>query len=67
MFFFRSRKKQTPKSLPASNSRKSRRQGLPLLLEVLEDRTLMTAMPQTLADPSLYGVSGLGRLVAAVH
>lgn len=31
-----------------------------LYLERLEDRTMMTVQPLTLADPSLYGLSGLG-------
>ncbi|MDB5307932.1 MAG: repeat-associated core domain protein [Gemmataceae bacterium] len=35
------------------------RRHRPLLQELLEDRTLMTVQPLTLADPSLNGVSGM--------
>jgi Tol biopolymer transport system component len=33
---------------------------VPLSLEALEDRVLLTAVPLSLADPTLYGVTGLG-------
>jgi RHS repeat-associated protein len=37
-----------------------RRNRLPLHLEVLEERTLLSVEPLTLADPSFWGNSGLG-------
>jgi RHS repeat-associated protein len=45
---------------PRVRGRSAWRRRLPLTLELLETRTLLSAAPLTLADPSLYGVSGLG-------
>src|SRR5947209_8706701 len=44
----------------ASRTLRRRPSRLRLFLEQLEGRTLMSIEPLTLADPSLYGTSGLG-------
>src|SRR5262249_36389245 len=59
MFPFRSGKTSSRKAHPAPRIEKPRRRRLPVSLERLEDRILLTAPPLALADPSLYGIGGL--------